>query len=310
MKRWLESILFLGLLLFLIGCNSALDQATITPMKMEEGQQETATAFQPATNTPKLQHTITVQPTKTATLKPTEVGCQEKNGTVLDSQVAAVGYTEPLEYKIYLPPCYKENPPDGGYPLLTLIHGQTYTPQQWIDIGLVEKMDQLITSGEIEPFVVVMPYESSAYSGGLHTAIVVDLISHLQEEYLVCQGSSCNAIGGISRGGGWALTAAFKNTDFFISLGLHSVPSSAGHLDIVRYGAASAGVENLPRIWVDFGMADYWYASEKDLVDTFDYAEVAYDFTLNEGGHDNEYWESHLIEYLRWYAVGWETNDE
>ena len=305
MKRWIGFFLLFGFFFLLVGCQASPTEPAATLPVVESELKETPTPFQPETPTPTLHPTITPPATETPTVTPTAAGCQETQGTVVDREIQANGFNAPLEFKLYLPPCYETDAPQEGYPLLTLLHGQTFTPQQWIEIGLVEKMDELISDGEIAPFVVVMPYESAAYAGGLQTAILKDLIPHLQDQYLVCRGQDCNAIGGISRGGGWALSAVFKNPDAFTSLGLHSVPTSPGHLEIVRYGAASAGPENLPRIWVDYGLSDYWYASEKDLIETFDSTGVDYEFTLNEGGHDNVYWETHLVEYLRWYAAGW-----
>jgi enterochelin esterase-like enzyme len=245
----------------------------------------------------------TLTPTKT--LVSTEVGCQEIQGHIIESEMQPNRFDAPLAFTLYLPPCYEDVVPSEGYPLLILLHGQTYTSAQWIDIGLPEKMDQLINSGDNYSFAVVMPYESADYSVGFHTAIIEGLVPYLQENYALCQGRECLAVGGISRGGGWALTAAFKNPDMFSSLGLHSTPVSEGHLEMVRYGASAFGTENLPRIYLDYGVQDYWYASEKDLADTFDQSGVAYTFSLNQGSHDNTYWEAHLIEYLRWYAAGW-----
>lgn len=271
----------------------------------------TLTPFQPNDATPTPLSTATSQVTETpistatAMMTPTEVGCEEKKGQLIESEIQPENFNGPLEFILYLPPCYAENAPKNGYPLLTLLHGQTYTPQQWIDIGLPEKMDQLINSGEIPPFVVVMPYESIDYSIGFHNAIIKDLIPYLQDTYLLCEGRDCQAIGGISRGGGWALTAVFKNPGEFSSLGLHSTPVSDSHLELIRYGAASAGLENLPRIYLDYGSGDYWASSEKTLVDTFDQIGISFTDMHNTGAHDNAYWEAHLLEYLRWYAAGW-----
>lgn len=274
----------------------------------ESPSQPTMTPFQPKAATPTMHPTVTAQATltPTMTLTPTQPACQETQGALLETEISLEGYSSPMAYILYLPPCYQEELPERGYPLLILLHGQTYTPQQWIDIGLPDQMDQLIGSGDIEPFVVVMPYESAAFEVGFHIAITDGLVPALQAAYGLCTGRECLAIGGISRGGGWALTAAFKEPEWFISLGLHSTPTSQGHLDMVRYSAATYGAANLPRIYVDYGMADYWYSSEKDLVDTFDASGVSYDFHLNEGSHDNTYWAAHLQDYLRWYAQGWQ----
>lgn len=310
MKRqyWLVAIA----LILLAGCVG--QQAPVENPPIEEDiVQPTLTAFQPQAATPTWHPTVTAQvtqtptPTSIPTFTPTVPACLKAGGRVVEQEIQPVGFDGPLEFILYLPPCYgEEEDRTSGYPLLILLHGQTYTPQQWLDIGLPEKMDLLIAGGEIESFVVVMPYESADYAAGFHHAIINALIPALQQEFRLCEGQSCLAIGGISRGGGWALTAAFRNTELFLSLGLHSTPTSEAHLELVRYSAAAVGVENLPRIYVDFGASDYWYSSEQALVDTFEAVGVPYDFDLNQGSHDNAYWEAHLKEYLRWYAQGWD----
>ncbi len=63
---------------------------------------------------------------------------------------------DPLVYRIYLPPCYDEQP-EQAYPVLYLIHGQTYSDTQWDRLGVPETADQLIRTGEVAPFIVVMP---------------------------------------------------------------------------------------------------------------------------------------------------------
>src|SRR5210317_2241006 len=41
------------------------------------------------------------------------------------------------EYYIYFPKCYFEDE-TTRYPVLYLLHGQTFTAEQWLDLGVVE----------------------------------------------------------------------------------------------------------------------------------------------------------------------------
>ena len=303
MKHWLKILPLLAVLMALTACRNP----SAVPTAADASSLETRTPFQPdrSTATPTLHPTVTAQPTHTPT--PTEEpSCQETHGQVIVAEMQPAGYEGALTFNLYLPACYAEEAPVGGYPLLILIHGQTYTEQQWIDIGLVDRMDSMVASGEIQPYVIAMPFESTGYSSGLHNAITDDLIPYLQGAYNLCTGRDCLAIGGISRGGGWALTAVAKHPEMFVSLGLHSTPVSDAHIELVRYQVAIVGAKNFPRIALDFGDADYWYSAEMDMVNAFTNLGVPHELYLNTGQHNNDYWSAHIAEYLRWYAAGWE----
>ena len=64
----------------------------------------------------------------------------------------------PLQFRVYLPPCYDEEP-ERRYPVLYLFHGQSYNDDQWDRLGVDETSDRLIAAGEIPPLIVVMPFE-------------------------------------------------------------------------------------------------------------------------------------------------------
>ncbi|MFQ5616885.1 MAG: hypothetical protein ACE5GO_10575, partial [Anaerolineales bacterium] len=62
----------------------------------------------------------------------------------------------PWEFRVYTPPCY-EPLTNQFYPLLILIHGSTFTDDQWDRLGVDETADALIAAGEVSPFLILMP---------------------------------------------------------------------------------------------------------------------------------------------------------
>jgi enterochelin esterase-like enzyme len=270
----------------------------------------TMTPFQPGEDihTPEATQTATPAPlpTATSTATPASLTCWEQGGQVIHAVFRTSVVAAEMPFTVYLPPCYEEEEGLEVYPLLVLLHGQTYDENQWLDVGLADAMDDLIRSGEIQPFVIAMPYESSDYAVVYERVLLDEWIPYLQAQYALCSGRECLAIGGISRGGGWAVTIAFRYPERFASLGIHSVPVWDGHLSIVRLSVGHGGVEVLPRIFVDVGSNDYWRNRAMDLVYEFDRLGVDYELTVNEGGHDNDYWRSMVAAYLRWYADGWQ----
>ena len=98
--------------------------------------------------------TSTLTPTPTLTPTVTPLGCLTEAGDVVQGQLD--NQKPPQEFIIYLPPCYAEKP-DKRYPVLYLLHGQTYQDDQWVKLGAPTIADTLIHSGQAQPFIMVFP---------------------------------------------------------------------------------------------------------------------------------------------------------
>lgn len=239
---------------------------------------------------------------------PTTASCTENKGSLTQQEISVAGYSAPLHFNLYLPPCYLENMPEDGYPLLILLHGQTYTDQQWLDIGLVDSMDGLIAAEEIPAFVVAMPYESTELSYNFNYVLTRTLLPWLEENERVCTLFQCRAIGGISRGGGWALYTAMQEPGLFSSLGLHSTPTFEDSRAHTQWALNAMPNDQIPRIFMDIGSDDYWFNHANALHVLLDDLGIVHEWHENEGDHNNEYWQTHLGDYLRWYGTGWQES--
>ena len=99
---------------------------------------------------------------------------------------------------------------------------------QWDRLGLDEAADAMIMANEAPPFLIVMPLEVNTYED-IYTAsfskdLVEGLVPWMDANYSTCAERTCRAIGGLSRGGAWALRLGFLHWDIFGSVGLHSTP--------------------------------------------------------------------------------------
>src|SRR5574338_782401 len=152
----------------------------------------------PSTPTPAPSLTPTPAPTATAT----PLACLSQPGHLEDG---ILGTTKPpQEFKIYLPPCYGEQP-DLRYPVLYLLHGQTYTDDQWVRLGAVRIADQLILSGQAPPFLMVFPddrYWNLPPGAGFGDRLLDDLLPYVDATYRTLPDRAHRALGGLSRGGG------------------------------------------------------------------------------------------------------------
>ena len=107
---------------------------------------------------------ITVQPSPTITPEltqtPTIEVCTETRGRFEFQEIQTELMTHPLQFRVYLPPCYDFDS-QSRYPVLYYLHGQSFNDDQWDRLGADEALDELIADGEVKPFIIVMPKESN-----------------------------------------------------------------------------------------------------------------------------------------------------
>ncbi len=211
----------------------------------------------------------------------------------------------PLQFNVYLPPCYA---PDaaGGYPVLYMLHGQTFTQDQWVNLGMTSKADDLISNGSIAPFLIIMPFEKDSYAypftSGFDKAIVDELIPWVDQTYHTCLKRECRAIGGLSRGGAWAIHLGFTHWQLFGAIGGHSpVPFIGDFINLINWQAQIPAGE-LPQIYLDIGQNDIYLPNAAEFEQQLTHLGIPHGWLVQPGNHTEAYWQSHVREYLEWYA--------
>jgi enterochelin esterase-like enzyme len=266
--------------------------------------------------TPPAGATMSAQPTYTAlpptalhpttTPTPTEIVCKENSGKIVNIDIPTEYLKHPVNTNIYLPPCYDPES-TNGYPVLYMFHGQAATNDQWIRLGLTTAADQLIEEEKIQPLIIVMPFEATWTPGPADStfdeAVLNDVLPYVEKDYAICKARTCRAVGGLSRGGNWAVYLGFAHPDLFGLIGAHSTPLFYGEVGRIRQAVADPARANLlPRVEVDLGDHD----TQKDKVLEFTAAlqetGVSFDFYQYEGRHEESYWSAHVTDYLLWYS--------
>ena len=130
-------------------------------------------------------------------------------GTIDTLAVPSIALERSIPVTVYRP---DGPPPDGGWPVLYLLHGLGGDEKSWLTLGRIrDTLDRLIDDGTIRPLLVVMPgvgnswYVNSrpiAGPGDYENAIAVDLPTFIENRY---PASSGRAIAGLSMGGYGAL---------------------------------------------------------------------------------------------------------
>lgn len=237
----------------------------------------------------------------------TPVGCSAVRGDVVRYEIDLPGDPRPMTYRMYLPPCF-----DRGsslrYPSLYLLHGLAQSDDEWVDLGLQPAMDALISSGASAPFAVIMPGERTGYD--MLTAITETLVPALEADWPLGGDPERRAIGGVSRGAGWALRIGAQRPDLFGAIGLHSPAVLSPDLYWLPEWARHFDREAVPRLWLDIGFEDTLLPAAQELRDTLDRIRWPYVWSLSRGEHTSTYWSGRLGEYLEWYAEGWPAHPQ
>ena len=258
------------------------------------------------TISPTLPATPTASPVPTSTSTP--LACLTNPGRVEESSLDST--TPPQEFRIYLPPCYDEKP-EQRYPVLYLLHGQTYTDDQWIRIGASEVANKLILSGETIPFVIVFPddrYWNLPPGAGFGQRLVEELIPYIDATYRTLPDRNHRAIGGLSRGAGWALRLGLTHWKLFSTLGLHSLAVLQKDASEIPGWLAEIPPLSRPRLFMDIGDNDQELEMAQRVEAQFADFGLSHEWHLYNGAHTEEYWSAHVEEYLRWYMEGWNNN--
>jgi enterochelin esterase-like enzyme len=286
----------------------------------------------PPTETPDARPTVTpiVPPTMAPTEPPTlmatpvtavvgvaklDTACDETKGQVMDGYFKSEVVGRQQHYFIYLPPCYDARS-DVRYPVVYLLHGIPMDEHHWLDEGVVEIADKLFGSGELPPFIMVMPHGDYALytdtSGGdksFEGVIVNELIPAIDKRFRTLADPGHRAIGGISRGGVWALEIAFKHPDMFDAVGGHS-PALAVNRATNDYDpmvlAKSEPIDQL-RIFLDAGDRDWTRTETQALSKLLAERYIPHTFTIGKGDHDYPYWATQVEAYLRFYGAPWKA---
>ncbi len=259
----------------------------------------------PPTASPTSPATLTPSPAPTATITP--LACLTNPGRVEEGRLDSTN--PPQEFRIYLPPCYDEKT-DQRYPVLYLLHGQTYTDDQWIRLGAVAATDRLILSGDSMPFIIVFPddhYWNLPPGPTFGQRLVDQLIPYIDANYRTLPDRKHRAIGGMSRGAGWALRLGLIRWDLFGSIGLHSLASFQKDASQVTDWLAEIPPSARPRVFMDLGDNDPELTMAAQVEAHFNDFGLPHEWHLYKGGHTEEYWSAHVEEYIQWYADGWNS---
>lgn len=309
-------ILGMGAVLLLSGC----DPMAVRPTPAVIVVTHTATApptVPPQTPTPSATRTPPPTLTPDVSATPTPFPC-EGDGLVVEVALDSDSTGETLPYTLYLPPCYGETA--LRYPLLLLLPDADADETQWTELGLADTLDRGTRLGVLPPMVVAMPAlgniglrDQFPPDPSYETLLIDELLPELESNLCLWEDRTQRAIGGIGRGGFWAMSLAMRQPDLFSAAGSHSgiytenldlVPPPFNPLDIARNSTLLPGADL--RLYLDNAAGDNLAAAQQLLSDRMTARQVRHTYIINPvGGHDSAYWSSQLSAYLSFYGEAW-----
>jgi len=210
-------------------------------------------------------------------------------------------------YNLYLPPCYPDTVPAAGYPTLYLLHGQGADHNMWLELDVAGTADHLIAAGEIDPLIIVMPFEKDSLlnpnQSGFPDMLLDELLPEIEKRYTTCTIRACRMLGGISRGANWTMRIGLQNSQLFSKLGGHSLTVFIGDDLATPDWIAAIPAGDMPQIWLDTGDKDRFRESFMVYENLLTALGVPFLVQHNPGSHNMDYWAGHISDYLRWYGA-------
>ena len=259
-----------------------------------------------------IEATITSQPivkeTPTVSFTSTPEGCVETRGRFEFIEIPSELMNYPMEARVYLPPCYDIDL-EIKYPVLYFLHGQSFKEDQWDRLGADEALDEMINSGEYDPFIIVMPketnYMNNQWDSKFGPSLAEELVPWVDNQYRTISERSGRAIGGLSRGAAWAMRTGMIYWETFNSIGCHSFAPFRGDFNEAPFWFKVIPQEDLPRIYIDMGVLDVNLDPANVFETRLTKYRIPHEWHIFLGTHNEAYWSAHVADYLKWYSEGW-----
>jgi S-formylglutathione hydrolase FrmB len=205
------------------------------------------------------------------------------------------------------------DPGEAGRPLLVLLHGRGWDPDDVWTLGLEDELERL---GDRAPAVVIANGGESSYyhdrrDGDWGAYVIREVIPAALRE--LDADPQRVAIGGYSMGGFGALDLARLHPDRFCAVGGHSpalwrtggeTPAGAfdDAEDFARHDLFGGPFQGAASVWIDVGRSDPFHDAATAYAERLRSAGRTVSTHVWDGGHDREYWKAHLRESLAFYA--------
>lgn len=207
-------------------------------------------------------------------------------GTITKHSFPSTALGRDYPFTIYLPDGYEDS--GLAYPVMYLLHGAGGNENEWPVNGRVqETADELIEDGDMPPAIIVMPGHPEAWwvDGNKEkgeTALIEELIPHVEANWRVIEDRSGRVIGGLSAGGYGTVNAVLKHPELFAAAAAMSpaiyVPLPPNHSSGRRHPPFQKDGAFDPASWERLNWPNF--------IDGYKEKKVTVPLYVNSGDHD------------------------
>lgn len=299
---WVLICGFIQLSLSVAGCTPG-PQITGTP----PGLTPTRTSIklptvEPATSTPLATTSATGTPV-----------CEQVEGNLEATSYPGKVVSQEIRVLVYLPPCYATAA--QAYPVLYLLHGYPLDETHWLDLGIIETVEQGYADGSWPHFLMVFPQipsglnvNSDGGDGSYEQEFIEGLVPFVETKYRMKQGAEYTALAGVSRGGVWSLEIGLHNANRF---GIVAALSPALHVNNPRpaYDPFSLILEPLnrpERLFLSAGTDEEGFHEKTlEFVGSLESLGIPYMYLETPGAHVNSTWAAIMGDLVEFVTAVW-----
>ncbi len=253
---------------------------------------------------------IPVCPVKAETLPVLpQTGFDQVQNNIPHGQVTTFSYfskatNSQRNARIYLPPGYSTN---NKYSVLYLLHGYGGNENDWYSGGGSANviLDNLIASGKIEPFVVVIPSANATGAGisdgylNFKNDLLNSLIPYVESKYSVYTDRLHRALAGLSLGGAQSINFGLTNLNQFAYVGGFSPGGPASITNTNFFPDPAATKQQNKLLFICIGTNDSMGFSESIVNSCKQYGILHTYFLIPGRGHDWTVWKPSLWNFAQ-----------
>lgn len=235
----------------------------------------------------------------------------------------ALGRTMP--YFAFIPPGY-DSSPQQRFPVVYALHGigtgSGGSDTEWYAYGLLEKADQLMRAGVIQPFIIILPQGDGGFwmdwaNGGPKwgTYLEHDVVAEVDSRYRTLADRDHRAVGGLSMGAYGALQISMNYPQVFGIAAADSptlrdrngAPAFFGDAayfaahDPISLARDHPDVAKSLKLWIDVGQDDPWRNTAEPFHQQLLAEGIPHEWHVWPGTHNEVYWKAHVGDYLLFY---------
>jgi enterochelin esterase-like enzyme len=221
--------------------------------------------------------------------------------------------SEELRVNVHLPPCYQDG--DRDYPVVFLLHGYPFDERHWLDLEIVETVEEGYSNEAWSPILIVMPQipahlnvNTDGGVGSYEEEFLNGLLPFIEDRFRIEESAEYTALAGVSRGGVWALEIGLRNVK---RIGIIAALSPALHVNHPRpaYDPFKLIAESRyqpARLFLSAGLEEGGFHDKTvEFVHLLESLGIAHTYLETSGAHENSTWIGIMDDVLTFITATW-----